>query len=459
MANLQQYFLDFISNIEPSKEHKDNAKDAHTNLLCHLENDSVLSANIDEKFLYGSYSRNTAIHTINDVDICIVTNFDHTSEDFTPKKVLRKVKSTISNYYTSVLGYDEVDGKATKYNRRSIQVLNPLPDKLDSELTLDVIPAIKQDNSDNLLVPDRSLGSWIETNVKGHETASTNKNKAEDGKFIPFVKIMKHWKKIHLEKHPKGFWLESLLLDHFEYSNSYAESFDTTLESIIDKFPDHESLSEVPTISDPGMEGETIRTNMSLKDFISFMDQVVAHKEKSAEALVSDDKNARIIWQDVFGIDYFKLSSYSDLKIRSLSVRQVTDDEEYITNQFGYRLNNSIKISIKCYKMAHEGKSLSNPYWYYKNIKVQRNQFIKFDIDTTNLPNNAIIYWKVKNNGAEIPTNEHRGNIVKNQTIYNVPVDKINVEHTMYVGEHTVECYAIYNRIVVAADRFIVKII
>ena len=444
MANLQQHFLDFISNIEPNQQHKDNAKDAHTNLVNHLKNDSVLSTNIEDNFLYGSYARYTAIDTINDVDICIVTNFDHTSEDFTPKKVLRKVKSIISDYYNNVLGYDEVE--ATEYNRRSIQVLNPLPDKLDSKLTLDIIPSIKQDDSDNLLIPDRSLNSWIETNVKGHGIESTQKNKNEDGRFIPFVKIMKHWKKIHLKKHPKGFWLESLLLDHFEYSNSYAESFDTTLQSIIDKFPNYKSFSKVPTINDPGMKGETIKTGMSLKDFMSFIDQVVAHKEKSAEALVSDDENAKVIWQEVFGIDYFKRTAEDNLEMKSLSVRQITDDEEYITNQFRYNLSRLTKISIKCYKMGHEGKSLSHTNWCYKNIRVQKNQFIKFEINTTNLPYNTTMYWKVKNNGDDIPPNDRRGNIVRDQTIPNVPKDKINVEHTKFIGSHTVECYAIHNK-------------
>ena len=291
MAYLQNYFNNLLKNIEPDQKYKEDAIKAHSNLIEHLKSEeSDFAHHIKDSFLYGSYKRNTAIHSINDVDICVLTNFDPKDEECNPKKVLRKLKKTISKYYKEVYGLDD----STGYSRKSVLVEDALPEDTSSELTLDVIPAIEQINSDYFLVPDRELEKWVETNVKAHSEATTKKNKENEDKFVPFVKIFKHWKKYNLiGKHPKGFWLEALLIEKFEYINSYAESFDNVLQKILDKFPDYNDYAKVPEISDPGIKGETIKTKMSLNQFKTFMQKVSSHKKKSAKALISDQESAK----------------------------------------------------------------------------------------------------------------------------------------------------------------------
>jgi hypothetical protein len=63
---------------------------------------------------------------------------------------------------------------------------------------LDVIPAIKKDGY--YLVPDRELESWVKTNPDGHSELTTKINIQQEQKFVPFVKMFKHWKKINLNK-------------------------------------------------------------------------------------------------------------------------------------------------------------------------------------------------------------------------------------------------------------------
>ena len=138
-------FEELITNINPEAKAIKKAKKAHEKLRNNLSNDKEYSTIYEDSFLYGSYRRHTAIGTIKDVDIVILTKYKPSTS---PKDVLAKLKTSLSNYYKTT----DLD-----YQRRSIRVDNPLGDN-STDLTLDVIPAIKQyTNSDILLVPDREL--------------------------------------------------------------------------------------------------------------------------------------------------------------------------------------------------------------------------------------------------------------------------------------------------------------
>ena len=120
MTTSESYFRQFVKNISPDDKSSENAKNAHNNLRNHLE----WKTEYKDSFLYGSYKRFTAIHNIDDVDICMLLDIDINSDDWKPKKVLRKLKKDISNYYKIVEWYDDTN---TDYNRRSILVKNYIP--------------------------------------------------------------------------------------------------------------------------------------------------------------------------------------------------------------------------------------------------------------------------------------------------------------------------------------------
>lgn len=450
MAKLQSYFEKLISNIEPSRDHKQDAITAHSNLIEHLKgDDSKISKYILDSHLYGSYKRNTAILSINDVDICILTNFTPEEPGHSPQKILRMLKSDISKYYSEVEGYDENN---TEYSRKSILVNNALPDKENSKLTLDIIPAIQIDDTDKYLVPDREMLKWVDTNVNGHGDATTNTNKENDFKFVPFVKIFKHWKKYHIScKHPKGFWLESMLLEEgiFRYENSYADTFEQVLQNIIDKYS---SYQKVPDIHDPGLNGEYLKTNMSDEQFKAFIALIKKQKVQSTKAIVSDKAKAIPLWQKIFGVEYFHESIESEMfEEKSIRMSEEIDTEIFITDNF------KIDESINIYKIVVECKY--NPQngitkFIKSNEPVNKNIKINFSVKPVNVPSGTTYKWKVTNNGVEAKDeNCLRGNQISNYTKGNS-----NSETTSYTGIHYVECYAINNETVIAFDRFRVNI-
>ena len=160
-TTLPTCFDTFLQNIEPAKEMKKHAQDAHKPVREHLKDDEEFGQYFESSFLYGSYARHTAVGNIKDVDIVVLTNFDPDNPDHTPKKALSKLKAALTRHYE--------DAKNTTYNRKSIQVLDPLPDELDVEMTLDVIPAIAiGDEHGPLLVPDREDGEWVFSHPRAH---------------------------------------------------------------------------------------------------------------------------------------------------------------------------------------------------------------------------------------------------------------------------------------------------
>lgn len=148
MAKLDELFKTFLGNIEPDKDAVKYASEAHTFVREALEGDDIFGDYFEDAFLYGSYKRHTAVGTIKDVDIVVLTNFDLEDENNTPHRVLRKLKAALSRCYD--------DPENPEYQRRSIRIDEPLPDKEDVEMTLDIIPAVVVTNDkERLKVPDR----------------------------------------------------------------------------------------------------------------------------------------------------------------------------------------------------------------------------------------------------------------------------------------------------------------
>ena len=163
MAKLPTAFTTLLSNIEPESKYKKYAQDAHEPVRNYLEQDDIFGEFMDSSFLYGSYRRSTAVGNIKDIDIALITRFDPNSEDHTPKKVLSMLKSALNKYYKEEFN----ENNNTEYQRKSILVKTPLPEDPEIEMTLDILPAIAPNGSEEvLLVPDRELSTWVESHPK-----------------------------------------------------------------------------------------------------------------------------------------------------------------------------------------------------------------------------------------------------------------------------------------------------
>ena len=396
MTKLDTLFKDFLSNIEPDDTAVAYAMEAHIPLREYLEDDETFGQYFVNSFLYGSYKRHTAVGSIKDVDIVILTNFDPESEEHTPAKVLRKLKSALARYYNNP--------ENTEYQRRSIRIDEPLPDRDDCKMTLDIIPAVALNGEDEpLLVPDRDVKEWIRSHPKGHIKHSSSLNRDNEERFVPLVKIMKWWWKYQSEvrqpkvarPNPKGFWVEVLTGMVFDPAQHfYADHFIAVLENVSKKYSDK---GEVPNLPDPGLEGEIVKTNMDLEEFEVFMQAVNESLELAKQARdETDNLKSSEIWQEIFGKEKFPLYSWEEKETRALTLP--LGDYSHAIQPYWQEVRKSrYTVSIRaCVCDPQTGKFLRE----LRNDGeiLQPNQLIKF-FAHTDVPGDYEIYWQVVNTG------------------------------------------------------------
>lgn len=303
MLKLNWYFDELKSAIEPDTKYKEHAQKADDPVREHLRSDASFSIYYANSFLYGSYARSTAIGNIKDVDIVIICNYSNYSS---PLTLLNKLRESLDGLYGNANLGDQ---------RRSIRVDDPLPDIPDSELTLDVIPAIYQNGSDGpLWVPDREKREWTASHPRGHMAHTTGLNaRSNQSRFVPLAKMMKWWWKHQFElkqpwvesfkRKPKGFWVETMTGQFVDLSkDSYPEMIVSVFENAFGGFRKFRSDYRIPNLADPGLAGKTIKTSITENEFAFFLDSLeesLAIAREAANAI--SESRAAELWQMIFG--------------------------------------------------------------------------------------------------------------------------------------------------------------
>jgi len=455
MAKGNKLFEAFLSNIEPDKKAVRYAMNAHKPVRKYLENDEGFNDYFEDSFLYGSYPRHTATGDIKDVDIVIITNFDPKSEDNTPQKILRKLKSILAKYYKNP--------ENPEYQRRSIRINEPLPSNADTEMTLDIIPAVRVgSDSDVLLVPDRELKDWVQTNPKGHidYVDRLNAENYSKGTFVPLVKIMRWWWKYQCSvvqpkverPKPKGFWIECLTAENFNpKADSWANHFIETLKNISDKYT---GIAAVPALRDPGLPDQDIKTSMTQKEFKVFMTVVNDSLDIARQAYNESDevKNSHL-WQKIFGKEFPTISTKSGRQTASATSIMKRDTNEQFIEDFGI-----IEV-ITNYKLRIDALVMQDGFRPFTlrdapNFLRKRRKLLFFiEKSKSNIPLDSVVYWKVKNKGEEAANiGQLRGEITIDEGEWSKD------ERTAYEGVHYVECYAVKDKQCIAKDRIEVPI-
>lgn len=307
---MTSYFEQFRGSIEPEPKRKKQAQSADDPVRQHLETHESFAAHHITTFLYGSYKRSTAVGDIKDVDIVVVT--DYTTDD-DPVDVLNTLKDSLADLYGPPDLADQ---------RRSIRVERPLPDDPDCKLTLDIIPAIYQGEPDEpLWVPDREQQIWVESHPRGHMAYASELNaiSCQQRAFIRLTKMMKWWWQYQFEcrhvgteghkRKPKGFWIEVMTGEYSDLSKeSYPELIVALLENAFREFKKFRSDGRLPSLQDPGLKNQTIKTSMTNTEFAFFLDVMEESLGWAREAYnASSERKASEYWQRFFG-DIFPLA-------------------------------------------------------------------------------------------------------------------------------------------------------
>ncbi len=147
MGYIDDAFANLKHNLEITQTEQDTAVRRHHSIRDYIKSEWDL----EDDFLTGSYRRDTKTKKLKDIDIL---------RDRWPD-ARRDGMAVVIHY-----GKD------------------------DDIMSIDVVPAVDREEG-GYLIPDPGAGGWIATNPKRHHELSIAKNAECDGKFVPFVKMIK----------------------------------------------------------------------------------------------------------------------------------------------------------------------------------------------------------------------------------------------------------------------------
>ena len=239
MGYVDDAFAKLKSTLEIGKTEQDLAVRRHHEIRDHVRE----SWTLEEDFLTGSYRRETKTKKLKDVDIFVVIDGDGPQaplRQYGPTAVLGELASVLRPKYPDVY----VDQMACVVGFG----------KEEEIMSFDIVPAFDREGG-GYEIPDTRTGGWISTNPRIHHELSTAKNTACNGKFVPFVKMIKGMNRHLDELVNPSFLLEvmaqGIVLEPFgEYPEEVRWFLATAVEQVHDSWPDPAGLGpDVNTMS------------------------------------------------------------------------------------------------------------------------------------------------------------------------------------------------------------------
>lgn len=311
MQALTANFRAFLKRINPSPTYEQNASTAYNNVKQILENDEGMKELGPYIFLQGSYRRDTAIYTINDVDIVVLCQnlcyppSGGPGRSYSRNDIFSIIAKAIrsSNLYKDKVTYTPAS--------KCIKVM--------TTVRLDVLPVVRcKGHTDVQYEPivmyHPDYDGWIKTYARYHRNHCSEKNAITDGNFIPLTKIFKHLRDntqgLSSEVAP-SFYIECLLydIDNEKYSNPLVLAIVKVLGEIaLNYTPDSVFTNG---LGSPCSDRQIFSSlEWTRENYIVFHEQVINWTKIAIEALEQEDKEEAITkWKLLLGNDYFPRST------------------------------------------------------------------------------------------------------------------------------------------------------
>jgi hypothetical protein len=241
MGYIDDAFTNLKHNLEITQTEQDTAVRRHHSIRSYIND---LWDLVDD-FLTGSYRRDTKTKKLKDIDIFVVI-------DAAGAQASYRTKSPIA-----VLNDLETLLQARWPNAHRDGMAIVIPYGNDAEImSIDAVPAFDRD-SGGYFIPNPDAGGWIATNPKRHHELSIAKNAECDGKFVPFVKMIKGINRELGEPVSPSFLLEvmaqSLVKSPFgRYQDEIVLFLATAADQLDQQWPDPAELGgDVNIVMDP----------------------------------------------------------------------------------------------------------------------------------------------------------------------------------------------------------------
>lgn len=241
---------------------------------------------ITSAFLTGSYDRHTKTKKLKDVDIFVVVDPDGDQASLRqrgPSAVLDDLKVVLDQKYPGQVAVDVV-----------ACVISFGTDEI---MSFEVVPAFDRPGG-GYEIPDTATGGWIATDPTKHAEATTAKNTACDGKWVPFVKMVKGINREAGEPIEPSFLIEVMALDLIRepfgrYQDEIASFCASAADQVADDWPDPAGL------------GPAVNRTMSTWDRQQAAAQFKAWQLTAEQAIDLEDGGSERAavekWRELFG--------------------------------------------------------------------------------------------------------------------------------------------------------------
>lgn len=306
LSKLTLNFNKFLKRLNPSPTNVRVASSAHSSIRSLIEDKNGSAGDLRiRSFIQGSYGRDTAIHSINDVDVVALCSLSYTqtANQNTRNQIFDTIASSIAtnSQYKDKIYY--------KNHSMCIKV------KLKG-VTVEILPALRAGKSFDyepfyIYRPkdETNSGYWDKTYARKHQELLTKKNSKTEDSFIPMIKILKHIRLIDNDFEALdavSFHIECLLfaIKDSVYTDSTSECIENILASLAGFTPVKAKQSDLKT----PCGDELIFSSNKWSDvaYQRFHTAILRWYEIAQEANRTNDADKAITeWQKLLGDTYF----------------------------------------------------------------------------------------------------------------------------------------------------------
>jgi hypothetical protein len=374
----------------------------------------------------GSYGRHTAIKGISDLDMLYVM----------PKGSWQKYEKDGQSKLLS----DAAAAIRLRHPRTDIKVDRLVVQVRYGKFHVEVQPVFLQDDGSFKYPETYYGGSWKITKPTDELRAMSEFNSEKNNNLRRLCKMVRSWKNKH------GVGLGGLLIDTLAH-NFLQQTIDYDEKSYL--YYDWMSrdfflyLSNLPKQEYFAALGSGQRVHVKEK----FQKKAKKAYELCLKAIAADKEKQPDRWRSVFGPSFPKAVS----ALESASTLRYQDTEEYAEEVFDIDVRYSLSIDCEVIQKGFRPASLRD--MIANRTFLDPKKELRFTIVSNNIPVPFGLFWKVLNRGPEAERRDCiRGQIKPDRGHHNL------VEHTLFKGDHVVECYAVISGVVVAKDRIHVPI-
>lgn len=169
-----------------------------------------MASRLTGSYLSGSYSRDTAIYPLDDVDIIFTIDPAPWQTGLLGKLMRPSPDKVLESFARALrLRYPQT---SVHTQRRSVRLAL-------SHVDIDCVPAIEEGpGSQFIFVPDRKDDAWIRSSPERHKLVSAEVNAANTGLLKPLIKLLKHWNACLPETaRVRSFLIETLAITLFSH--------------------------------------------------------------------------------------------------------------------------------------------------------------------------------------------------------------------------------------------------